>query len=43
MRPAKFGVRMEGSSTTDPVHVSGNLTTLLRKGITERINICRRN
>jgi hypothetical protein len=32
---------MEGPSTIDPVHVNGILTTLLREGITERINIRR--
>ncbi len=40
-RPTKMGVRMEGPSTIEHVHVNGNLTTLLSKGITERINICR--
>jgi hypothetical protein len=39
--PTKLGVRMEGPSTIERVHVNGNLITLLRKGITERINICR--
>jgi hypothetical protein len=37
----KLGVRTEGPSTIEPVHVKGNLTILLRKGITERINIRR--
>ncbi len=32
---------MEGPSTIEHVHVSGNLITLLREGITERINVCR--
>ncbi len=40
-RPTKLRVRMEGPSTIEHVHVNGNLTTLLRKGITERINIHR--
>ncbi len=40
-RPTKLGVRTEGSSTIECVHVNGNLTTLLRKGITEHINIRR--
>ena len=40
-RPTKLGVRMEGASTIERVLVNGNLTTLLRKGITECINICR--
>ncbi len=39
--PTKSGVRMEGHSTIERVHVNGSLTTLLRKGITERINIRR--
>ncbi len=39
--PTKLGVRTEGPSTIERVHVNGNLTTLLRKVITERINICR--
>ncbi len=41
IHPTKLGVRMEGPSTIECVHVNGNLTTLLRKGITECINICR--
>ncbi len=40
-RPTKLGVRTEGPSTIERVHVNGNLTTLLRKRITEHINICR--
>ncbi len=40
-RPTKLGVRMEGPSTIERVHINGNLTTLLHKKITERINICR--
>jgi hypothetical protein len=32
---------MEGPSTIERVHVNSNLTTLLRKGITECINIHR--
>ncbi len=39
--PTKLGVRMEGPSTIDRVQVNGDLTTFLRKGITERINIRR--
>ncbi len=39
--PTKLGVRTEGPSTIEHVHVNGILTTLLRKGITECINICR--
>ncbi len=40
-RPTKLGVRMEGPSTIERVHINGKLTTLLCKGITERINIHR--
>jgi hypothetical protein len=32
---------MEGPYTIEHVHVNGNLTMLLREGITERITICR--
>ncbi len=39
--PTKLGVGTEGPSTTERVHVNCNLTTFLRKGITERINIRR--
>ena len=39
--PTKLGVRTEGPSTIECVHVNGNLTTLLREGITECINIRR--
>jgi hypothetical protein len=39
--PTKLGVRMEGPYTIEHVHVNGNLTILLREGITERINIRR--
>jgi hypothetical protein len=39
--PTKLGVRMEGPYTIECVHVNGNLTILLREGITECINICR--
>jgi hypothetical protein len=39
--PTKLGVRTEGPYTIERVHVNGNLTILLREGITERINICR--
>ncbi len=41
VQPTKLGVRMEGPSTIERAHVNGNLTTLLRKGITECINIRR--
>ncbi len=37
--PTKLGVRTEGPSTIERVHVNGNLTILLRKGIAECINI----
>ncbi len=39
--PTKLGVRTEGPYIIECVHVNGNLTILLRKGITERINIRR--
>jgi hypothetical protein len=39
--PTKLGVRTEGLYNIERVHVNGNLTTLLREGITERINIHR--
>jgi hypothetical protein len=39
--PTKFEVRTEGPYTIECVHVNGNLTKLLREGITEHINICR--
>ncbi len=39
--PTKLGVRMEGPSTIECVHVNGNLVILLCEGITKRINICR--
>ncbi len=39
--PTKLGVRTEGPYTIERVHVKGNLTILLREGITERINIRR--
>ena len=39
--PTKLGVRTEGPYTIEHVHVNGNLTILLRDGITERINIRR--
>jgi hypothetical protein len=38
--PTKLGVRTEGPYTIER-HVNGNLTILLREGITERINIRR--
>ena len=39
--PTKLGVRTEGPYTIERVHINGNLTIVLREGITERINICR--
>ncbi len=39
--PTKLGVRTEGPYTIECIHVNGNLTILLREGITERIKICR--
>ena len=39
--PTKLGVRAEGPYTIERVHVNGNLTILLREGITECINIHR--
>ncbi len=39
--PTKLGVRTEGPYTIECIHVNGNLTILLREGITERINIGR--
>jgi hypothetical protein len=39
--PTKLGVKTEGPYTIEHVHLNGNLTILLREGITERINICR--
>ncbi len=39
--PTKLGVRTEGPYTIERVHVNGNLTILLREGITECINIHR--
>jgi hypothetical protein len=39
--PTKLGVRTEGPYTIEHVHINGNLTILLCKRITERINICR--
>jgi hypothetical protein len=39
--PTNLGVRMEGPYTIERIHVNGNLTILLREGITERINIRR--
>ncbi len=40
-RPTKLGVRIEGPSTIECVHVNGNLIILFRERITERINVCR--
>ena len=39
--PIKLGVRTEGPYTIERIHVNGNLTILLREGITEHINIPR--
>jgi hypothetical protein len=39
--PTNLGVRTEGPYTIERVHVNGNLTILLREGITERINMQR--
>jgi hypothetical protein len=39
--PTKLGLRTEGPYTIERIHVNGNLTTLLREGITECINIRR--
>jgi hypothetical protein len=39
--PTNLEVRMEGPYTIEHVHANGNLTILLREGITECINICR--
>jgi hypothetical protein len=36
-----LGVRTEGLYTIEHVHVNGNLTIILREGITECINIRR--
>ncbi len=39
--PTKLGVGMEGPYTIERIQVNGNLTILLRDGITERLIICR--
>jgi hypothetical protein len=39
--PTKLGVRTEGPYTIESIHVNGNLTILLREGITESIKIHR--
>ncbi len=39
--PTELGVRMEDPYTIECVQVNGNLTILLREGITECINIHR--
>ncbi len=39
--PTKLGVRTEGPSTIERVHVNCNLIILLREGITECINVLR--
>ena len=39
--PTKLGVRTDGPYTIERVHDNGNLTIILRPGVTERINIRR--
>jgi hypothetical protein len=39
--PTKLGVRTECPFTIERFHINGDLTILLREGITECINICR--
>jgi hypothetical protein len=39
--PTKLGVRTKGPYTIEHIQVNGNLTILLREGITEHINKCR--
>ncbi len=39
--PTKLGVRTEGPYTIKRIHVNGNLTILLREGVTVCINIRR--
>ncbi len=39
--PTKLGVRTEGPYTIECIHINGNLTILLREGITEHIIIRR--
>ncbi len=39
--PTKLGVRTEGPYTIEHVHINGNLTTILREGVTVCINICK--
>ncbi len=39
--PTKLGVRTKGPHTIECIHINGNLTVLLCKGITECINIRR--
>ncbi len=39
--PTKLGVRTEGPYPIERVHINGNVTILLRPGVTERINIRR--
>ncbi len=39
--PTKLRVRTKGPYTIECIHINGNLTILLREGITECINICR--
>ena len=39
--PTKLGVRTEGPYTIERVHINGNITIVLREGVTERINIRR--
>ena len=39
--PTKLGVRTTGPYTIDRVHVNGNVSIILRPGVTEHINIRR--
>ena len=39
--PTKLGVRTTGPCTIDRVHLNGNVSIILRPGVTERINIQR--
>jgi hypothetical protein len=41
VHPTKLGVRMEGPSTIEHVHINGPLIILLPEGITKCINIRR--
>jgi hypothetical protein len=39
--PTKLGVRTEGPYTVECVHINGNLSIVLREGVTKHINIHR--